>query len=59
MSADAITSTKLVERILGDARFASASERCNFLAQLDGWRPLPAADVARAGCADAKVAARR
>jgi para-nitrobenzyl esterase len=59
MSADAITSTKLVERILGDARFASAGERCAFLAQLDGWRPLPAADVARAGCEGEKVATRR
>ncbi len=59
MSADAITSTKLVERMLGDPRFASAEERCAFLVQLDGWRPLPPADVARAGCADAKVAARR
>ena len=58
MSPDAITSTKLVERILGDARFASADERCTFLAQLAGWRPLPAADVARAGCAGERVAER-
>jgi len=58
MSADAITSTKLVERILGDARFASAGERCAFLTQLDGWRPLPPADLARAGCEGAKVAGR-
>ena len=59
MSADAITSTKLVERILGDARFASAGERCTFLTQLSGWRPLPPADIARAGCEGEKVAAQR
>ena len=59
MSPDAITSTGLVERIVADARFASADERCAFLTQLRGWRPLPAADMARAGCGDEKVAAQR
>jgi para-nitrobenzyl esterase len=59
MSPDAITSTRLVERILADERFASAEERCEFFAQLNGWRPLPAADVARAGCEGGEVAARR
>ena len=57
MSADAITSTKLVSRMLDDARFADAAERCAFLAKLQGWRPLPAADVARAGCAGAEQVA--
>jgi para-nitrobenzyl esterase len=59
MSADAITSATLVDRVLEDARFADSAERCDFLAKLQGWRPLPAADVARAGCAPAEVATRR
>jgi para-nitrobenzyl esterase len=59
MSADAITSTKLVARLLEDPRFADAAERCEFLAKLQGWRPLPAADVARAGCAEEQVATSR
>jgi para-nitrobenzyl esterase len=59
MSADAITSTKLVSRLLDDARFADAAERCAFLAKLQGWRPLPAADVARAGCTTDQLATRR
>jgi hypothetical protein len=60
MSADAVTSTNLVARMRDDTRFAGAEERCAFLAQLQAWRPLPAADVALAGCAaDADVAASR
>jgi para-nitrobenzyl esterase len=57
MSPDAITSTALVKRTLGDARFADAAERCAFLGKLSAWRPLPAADVALAGCTDAQLAA--
>jgi hypothetical protein len=57
MSADAITSTKLVGRVLDDRRFSDAAERCAFLAKLQGWRPLPPADVARAGCEAPEVAA--
>jgi para-nitrobenzyl esterase len=59
MSADAITSTELVSRVLADARFADAGERCAFLGRLRGWRPLPAADIARAGCTEAQLATRR
>jgi para-nitrobenzyl esterase len=59
MSADAITSTKLVGRVLDDRRFADVAERCEFLAKLQGWRPLPPADVARAGCETPEVAAAR
>jgi len=59
MSADAITSTRLVSRVLEDARFADAAERCTFLTKLQGWRPLPAADIARAGCTGEQVAAGR
>jgi len=59
MSSDAMTSTKLVTRLLADDRFASADERCGFIAKLQSWRPLPAADVARAGCAQPLVAERR
>jgi para-nitrobenzyl esterase len=58
MSADAITPAKLVSRMLEDERFADAGERCAFLAQLQEWRPLPAADVERAGCSEAQVATR-
>jgi para-nitrobenzyl esterase len=57
MSSDAITSTALVQRMLGDARFADAGERCAFLGKLRGWRPLPPADVALAACTDAQLAA--
>jgi para-nitrobenzyl esterase len=57
MASDAITSTALVRRVLDDARFADAGERCAFLGKLTGWRPLPAADVALAGCTDAQLAA--
>jgi para-nitrobenzyl esterase len=59
MSADDITSAELVDRIRDDARFADAAERCALLARLQGWRPLPALDVARAGCTPAQVAAQR
>jgi len=58
MSSDAITATKLVSRMLEDPRFADSAERCAFLAKLQGWRPLPAADIERAGCAEAQVATR-
>ena len=56
--ADAITSAKLVNRVLEDARFVDAADRCEFLANLQDWRPLPAADIARAGCAGEQVATR-
>jgi para-nitrobenzyl esterase len=57
MASDTITSTALVQRILGDARFAGAEERCAFLGKIVGWRPLPPADVALAACTDAQLAA--
>jgi para-nitrobenzyl esterase len=57
MSSDAITSTALVQRVVDDARFADAGERCAILGKLSDWRPLPAADVALAGCTDAQLAA--
>ena len=41
MSSETITATALVQRVLGDARFADAGERCAFLGRLAGWRPLP------------------
>ena len=59
MSSDAVTSATLVARILGDARFANAGERCAFLVKLQGWRPLPAGDLARAGCESKTLAERR
>jgi para-nitrobenzyl esterase len=59
MSSDAITSTTLVARVMEDARFADVAERCDFLAKLQGWRPLPAADIARAGCDGGPMAAGR
>ena len=59
MSADAVTSATLVSRVLGDERFADLDERCAFLAKLQGWRPLPAADIAHAGCPAAQVAEQR
>jgi para-nitrobenzyl esterase len=59
MSADFITSARLVELVVGDTRFASADERCVFLAKLQGWRPLPEAEIASAGCDGEKVAAQR
>jgi para-nitrobenzyl esterase len=59
MSSDAITGAQLVSRVMEDARFADAEERCAFLLKLQGWRPLPAADIARAGCDGGQVAAGR
>jgi para-nitrobenzyl esterase len=59
MSADGVTGAKLVSRMMEDARFAGPEERCALLAQLQGWRPLPAADVARAGCDGGPVATNR
>jgi para-nitrobenzyl esterase len=54
MSSDAVTETSLVTRILADPRFAKPEERCAFLARLSEWRrPLPAAELSRAGCAPA------
>ncbi len=56
MSADAVTSSSLVTRIIEDDRFASSEERCAFLAELRGWRrALPDAELVRAGC-DAEAA---
>jgi para-nitrobenzyl esterase len=59
MSADAITGAALVSRVVEDARFADTAERCAFLTKLAGWRPLPTADIARAGCAPAQIATGR
>jgi para-nitrobenzyl esterase len=56
MSADAITPARLVTRMLEDSRFADAAERCALLAQLQGWRPLPAEEVARVGCPAGQLA---
>jgi para-nitrobenzyl esterase len=60
MSADSITGAKLVERVADDPRFADAADRCAFLTKLASWRPLPGADIARAGCTgNAEVATGR
>jgi para-nitrobenzyl esterase len=51
MSAEAVTASSLVARILADERFASSEERCAFLARLQARRrTLPPDEVARAGC---------
>ena len=59
MSADTVTGANLVSRVVGDPRFADAAERCAFLTKLAGWRPLPTADIARAGCEPAQIATGR
>src|SRR5262245_43022326 len=50
MSADAVTGSTLVARIVADPRFTDGAERCAFLAKLASWRPLPTMDLASAGC---------